>query len=401
MKVKPILNDWLTNAMPTMNKPRRRALVECVNSVANGNSLTVTGMGRGLDSNAYEKHCIKRSDRLCSNFNLFREKTAIYEAICKMWIPDYSRPVIIVDWSNLDDCKHAFLVSATLVCDGRSVSLYSETHPLSTREQPRTHRRFMETLKSLLPNNCRPIVIADAGFQVPWHELILSLGWDYIGRVRKPNYCKLEGEDWQSLDKIFKKATKTAKCYKGQLTKLNKFKTTFVLYKGPSKGRHKLTAEGKRCSSSHSEQHARGAKEPWVLATSLPLNSSLAKRVVKIYKSRMQIEEGYRDMKSRLLGLGFNESKSYKINRIAILMLIAILAALLLIMIGGAAEQAGFSRYFQANTIKNRRVLSLHYLGLRIIAQNRLILKQGDFDKGIAHMKYMIAQAENGLDKYN
>lgn len=350
-----------------MHKIRRLALVECVSSVVHGNSLTVTGMGRGLDSKTYEKHCIKRSDRLCSNFHLFREKTAIYDTICKLSIPERSRPVILVDWSDLDDCKNAFLISATLVCDGRSISLYSETHPLPTKEKPLVHQCFLKKLKELLPNNCHPIIVADAGFNVPWHKLVLSLGWDYVGRVRKPNYCKLEGENWEHLDDIFKKATKTAKCYKGQLTKSNQFDTTFVLYKGTSKGRHKLTAEGKRCSSSHSEQHARSGKEPWVLATSLSLNSGLAKRVVKIYKSRMQIEEGYRDMKSKLFGLGFNESKSYKIDRIAILMLIAILAALLLIMIGVAAEQAGFAKYFQANTIKDRRVLSLHYLGLRII----------------------------------
>ena len=400
MEVKPILKDWLTNTMPKMNKLRRLALVDCVNSIVNGNSLTVTSMGRGLDNDALEKHCIKRSDRLCSNFNLFQEKTGIYESICKEWIPECSRPVIIVDWSNLDDYRNAFLISATLVCDGRSITLYAETHPLSRRETRRTHQLFMETLQRILPNNCQPIILADAGFQVPWHELVLSLGWDYIGRVRKPNHCKLEGEDWQDLDKIFKKATKTAKCYKGLLTKRNHFKTTFVLYKGASKGRHKLTAEGKRCCSKHSKQHATSGKEPWLLATSLPLCNSLAKRVVRIYKSRMQIEEGFRDMKSKLYGLGFNESKSYKINRIAILVLIAILAGLLLIMIGAAAEQAGFAKHFQANTIKHRRVLSLHYLGLRMIAQTRLIPEVEDFVRGVAHMKNMIAQAENGLDKH-
>ena len=81
-------------------------------------------------------------------------------------------------------------------------------------------------------------------------------------------------------------------------------------------------------------------------------------------------------------------------------MLIAILASLLLIMIGAAAEQAGFARYFQANTIRDRRVLSLPFLGFRMIAQNRLIPKEEDYVKAVIHMKDMIAQAENGLDKY-
>lgn len=264
MKVRPIIDKFLTNAIGTMHKARMKSVAACIESVMNGNSLTVTGMGRGIAGEAYEKHTIKQSDRLCSNWHLYQESTCIYEYVCKLWVPAGSRPVILVDWSNLDDCKNAFLISATLVCDGRSITLYSQTHPLATRERPDTHQHFLETLKTLLPENCQPIIIADAGFKVPWHELVISLGWDYIGRVRKPNDCKLEGEEtFQHLDEIFKKATPTPNCYDGELTKSNQFETTFILYKGPSKGRHKLTAEGERCCSKHSEQHAKSGKEPW------------------------------------------------------------------------------------------------------------------------------------------
>jgi hypothetical protein len=122
---------------------------------------------------------------------------------------------------------------------------------------------------------------------------------------------------WLHADEVFKKATSTAKCYKGLLTVSNEFETTFILYKRPAKGRHKKTTEGKRCQSKHSEQHAKSGKEPWVLATSLPQTSTLANRAVKIYQSRMQIEESDRDIKSSRFGLGFNESKSDTISRIA------------------------------------------------------------------------------------
>ena len=398
MKVSAIVNKFLTNVAGTVHKTLQESLAVSVESVLNQNSLTVTSIGRGISSGAYEKHGIKRADRLCGNGNLFREATSIYENICKQWVSSSSRPAILVDWSNLDDNHNAFLISATLVCDGRPITLYSQTHPLSTKEQPDVHQYFLETLKTLLPENCHPIIIADAGFKVPWHKAVLSLGWDYVGRVRKPNHCKLDGEDeFQCMDDVFKKATGTPKYYKGKLTESHHFETTFVLYNNPPKGRHKYTAKGERCSSTHSEKHAKGGKEPWVLATSLPPSSTLAKRVVKIYKSRMQIEEGYRDIKSRRFGLGFNESKSYKIHRIAILMLIGILAGILLILIGAAAEQAGFAKHFQANTVKHRRVLSLHYLGLRMIAQKRLILVREHLVKGIRFLKSMIAQAENGL----
>jgi hypothetical protein len=109
------VNDILINSSP-MYKIRRLALVECINSIVNGNSLTVTLMGRGIESKNFEKHSIKRSNGLCSNDHLHREKTEIYGGICKLWIPASARPVILVDWSDLVDCKSAFLISATLAC---------------------------------------------------------------------------------------------------------------------------------------------------------------------------------------------------------------------------------------------------------------------------------------------
>ncbi len=48
----------------------------------------------------------------------------------------------------------------------------------------------MEKLKTMLPQSCTPIVITDAGFRIPWFQLIVSLGWDYIGRVRNMTHCK-------------------------------------------------------------------------------------------------------------------------------------------------------------------------------------------------------------------
>ena len=46
------------------------------------------------------------------------------------------------------------------------------------------------------------------------------------------------------------------------------------------------------------------AREPWLLATSLPVTTKLAKQVVRLYRLRMSIEEGFRDMKSHQFGLG-------------------------------------------------------------------------------------------------
>uniref|UniRef100_UPI00352790E4 transposase n=1 Tax=Glaciecola sp. SC05 TaxID=1987355 RepID=UPI00352790E4 len=124
--------------------------------------------------------------------------------------------------------------------------------------------------------------------------------------------------------------------------------------------------------SKRSKVHARGATDPWLLATSLPRTKCLAKKVVAIYRMRMQIEEEFRDIKSSLFGLGFEHHKSRRITRIAILILIATLASILANIIGLAMHIVGLHRRYQANTTSTRRVLSFHYLGLRGYVDKRL-----------------------------
>jgi len=145
------------------------------------------------------------------------QRTQINGGICKLWIPASARLVILVDWSDLDDCKNAFLISATLACDGRSITLYLEVHPLNKKEKSSIHKAFLATLASLLPTDCRPIIVANADFKVPWHQMVLSLGWVHVGRVRKPNFHKIEGvnKDWQSVNMLFKQATSTAQGFRG------------------------------------------------------------------------------------------------------------------------------------------------------------------------------------------
>ena len=43
---------------------------------------------------------------------------------------------------------------------------------------------FWKTLHSMLPKVCCPYIVTDAGFKIRGLDLVLSLGWDYIGRVR-------------------------------------------------------------------------------------------------------------------------------------------------------------------------------------------------------------------------
>ena len=81
----------------------------------------------------------------------------------------------------------------------------------------------------------------------------------------------------------------------------------------------------------------------------------------------MQIELNFRDLKSSQYGFSFEHAYSKSIERIQVLLMIGMLATLIVYLTGFVAENKGWQLYFQANTSKKKRVLSLFYLGCRII----------------------------------
>ncbi len=167
MNATTILNKILPLVSPNMHKTRRNALSACVLSLAQGNLCTVTSIGRGIQSKAYEKHRIKRSDRLLSKPNLRYEALSIYAYICRLFVIQ-TRPIISVDWSDLDARGQHFLIRASMAFEGRSITLYEEVHDKLTKEKPKTHRQFLSVLKALLPSKAKPIIVTDAGFKTPW-----------------------------------------------------------------------------------------------------------------------------------------------------------------------------------------------------------------------------------------
>ena len=156
-----------------------------------------------------------------------------------------------------------------------------------------------------------------------------------------------------------------------QLTRQSPYNCYFVLYKGKAKGRSKITCHGERARSHNSEQCARREREPWLLATSLPATSKLAKRVVALYSARMQIEESFRDVKSVRFGIGFELNLTRSKKRLQVLLLIAMFATFILWLLGMAARRRQQHLQYQANTVKDRHVLSVVYLGLRVACDRR------------------------------
>jgi hypothetical protein len=124
---------------------------------------------------------------------------------------------------------------------------------------------------------------------------------------------------------------------------------------------------GKRRQDSDAVYYRKVASEAWLLATSLAFGYSMPKKVIKKYSMRMQIEEGFRDLKSSRYGFGFENAHSKQVKRVEILLLIAMLASFIAWLTGWVAEKNELHYQFQSNTIKARRVLSLFFLGCQVI----------------------------------
>ena len=102
---------------------------------------------------------------------------------------------------------------------------------------------------------------------------------------------------------------------------------TLVRYRRRPQGRHVLTRDGAPLHSYRSDKAARREREPWLLTTSL--TDCRALQIVAPYKKRMQIEEGFRDLKCDRFGCAFTYSLTRSPERLAILLLIHALTTFL------------------------------------------------------------------------
>ena len=365
MQVAAILSKHLSKVM---HKTRLLTLSLLVESLFHAKFFSLTGLGRALKTETQERSAIRRVDRFFGNKRLQQDRLAIYRVICRLMVGSSQRPIVIVDWSTIPNKKDNVL-RAALVTSGRALTLYEEVHPEKKYTNSKVHIRFLIKLKSMLDNDVKPIIISDAGFGTPWFKAVQDLGWDYVGRIRGNKYYRLQNSvTWAPITSLHKAATATPTLVgEIELCKEHGFKTTLYRYKGKALGRKNKTKRGNVKQNGQSKKHAKANKEPWLLVSSFLINSKTAKKVVEIYSLRMQIEEGFRDLKSTKYGFGFEHANTRHIYRLNVFFLIAMLAAFLAWVIGWLAEKVNLQAQYQANSTKIKRILSLFYLGYRII----------------------------------
>ncbi len=156
--------------------------------------------------------------------------------------------------------------------------------------------------------------------------------------------------------------------------------TWACVYRRRPKGRVRLTAKGERRRNGPILKHEQGEREPWLLVTNLSPQRNLAKRVVAIYRDRMTIEEAFRDLKAHRHGFAFRQNLGRHPGRVAQLLLLAAIGTLCAWLMGLVGAARGLVRSLQANTERRRRVLSVFFVGNRLLKQRIRITRREALD---------------------
>jgi len=365
-----LLHKTLEKSCPEIHKARLNALMQGVEDSSHCKSLTLTNLGRGSKEKSHVKHKIKRIDRLIGNVKLQTEVKSLYKAMAEYIIGEMKHPIILVDWASVDNRNKYQVLKASIAYQGRAITIYDlvEYTDRPKKETNNSHDVFIEELSEILPNGCRPVIISDAGFTPKWFKRIEKKDWYWVGRIRGLiKMKKLDSAIWQTCGDLHTVATKTPKelgIY--ALSKKNTIVCKLFIYKSIKKGRKQKNYNGTEKKVNPRSDYKKAGNEPWLLAGKLPANYKLAEKVVRCYRTRMQIEETFRDIKDPRYGLGIRHTLSNCRKRIAILLLIANLVLFIFGIVGRAAYESGINKRFQANTVSNRRVLSFWYLGKQV-----------------------------------
>ena len=389
MHATQVINTHLKKMCQGIHKKRMVSLMSMVEACIQGKKLSVTGLGRAIKNTVYEKHNIKRADRLMGNLALNQERGLLYRSMAKWIVGNHKQPVILVDWSDLSANRSFHLLRASLPVGGRALTLYDEVHPEKKLGNGDIEKRFLKRLKDLLPKNCCPIIITDAGYRTPWFNAVQELGWDFVGRVGGHTMITPQSKgNWIRVEQIFETAT-TQPHYLGfiDLVKRNPLACHAYLLRKKKQGRVKKTVFGKRCEMKHSKKNAHRERTPWLIVTSLTGGTTITKRVINLYKTRMQIEEGFRDIKNSRFGFSLDEAKVSTKFRYENLLLVGVLATFAVWLTGKVAELKNIHRQYQANTIKKRNVLSTFYLGSCVLKKQVLDIKREDFKDALTALQ--------------
>lgn len=359
MRASGVLQKCLSDSLGEMHALRRQSLLRSVEALIAGRRLTLMDVARSWPGAQRVRTPLKAFDRLLSNHHLHGQREAIYADMTR-WLVRSERPVIVIDWTDLKPDKSWCLLRAAVPMGGRTLPVLDMVFPGREQGTPQAEKRFLERLKSLMPQGVRPILVTDAGYRTPWFEAVSALGWDWVGRLRGRTLVKPVGvvdrqDEWIPCRALYQLAGSTP--HELPLMETNRSRPLTcrcVVYAKKAKGRKDINHWGQVARSKISRQCAARESEPWIIVASPTLKALRPRQLVALYTRRMQIEGSFRDLKSHRYGQGFEDSLTRKGLRLEVLILVNALAAFSCWIAGLGCEATGIVHWLSPTSSKRK-----------------------------------------------
>jgi hypothetical protein len=394
MRTTTIVSRVLVDCKDYMHVMRWQRLIDLSSAALNGQALALTQLALGSASKTALRHRVKAVDRLLGSASFAAEHLDIYRTLAARWLTGASPVLIVVDWSSLSADLRWHWLRASVVVEGRSITLYEEVHPRRHLAAYAVHRRFLERLACVLPaQQSAPVILTDAGFRGTWFALVKAQGWHWLGRIRNREYvCRVTADQQGAADKKSPRWFPAKTLYVGACAMsedLGLFDSTrnkpnrcrLVRVKRLPTGRKHRYPSGKERRDSQSKKIAAAAREPWLLSCSPGVAHLSAEAIVSLYAQRMKVEQSFRDTKNERLGLGLTRSLSHGQRRLEALLLIGHIAGIAKRLIGEAAK----AMQLQLELISRKQArhhqraeISVLTIATRVIARPALMRKIGD-----------------------
>lgn len=356
--------------LPSTSKRLRDSLLQTLQAAVRARNLSMTEVAHQLPGTGGLKHKVKTLWRRFRQLGQPGVLQPLWRALAHALLEGVTHPVLLVDWSALN--QQESLLCCMVAHEGRALPLYFAHYPTEDFGKPAVEHAFLrKLLREIVPQDCHPLLAADAGFRSPWFNEVTRLGGHYIGRLGP----KVQLQPQASHSELWVEAPALGLAGGASPEELGLYWVCkgkpvlrrVVRCRRPSQ---RLPSQQRRPSKGRNtkqNKHRNMAKMGYVLVTSLTREQADAAQVVALYDRRMQLEELLRTLKSERYGLGASASQSHRRDRLAVVFWLAALLCVVLQCVGVVAYQQGWHKRYQTNTTKDRRVLAAITLGRRIL----------------------------------
>lgn len=381
------LHEALAMRLVEVHQGRVRQVFDLAAALMRGGRATLTAIGRAAAIATTEKHGIKRADRCLGNRGLHADLIYFWRAFAWLVLAGNRRPWLLVDWTKAGNGFAA--LRAAVVVQGRALCVFSRVYRVHRMGNSKVQGSFLKSLKQVLPDGCRPILVTDAGFQGTWFEQVTRLDWDFVGRVRsKIRVRRCTDDNWLMVKDLERIATAIPHdCGEFVVTRERRYRARLVSLDGRTR---RAKARRSLRTRKRVNKNAARAARPLIVVTSI--RGIAAKKITDIYKTRMQIEETFRDDKSHRYGWGLEYARCRRAPRIEVLLLLIALATTVAVIVALHTIVTNQHRQYQANSIRRRAVLSLVALGRRVLTREPAIPSR-QFFSGLRELRIVTHNA--------